>query len=205
MLLQIGDLAKEYELSKDSKFENSPILNENDSLTVSFSEGSVGISVLPNDTDILLAQSLIENTNLDEFTDDSVAKIDQKSFLPGGCPSSFNSKLHMQTQTNIATNAIDITNDNFEVGISLPDSDSRDKSKISLKLFSQKENNEATEMRPSGPGVLDREWRIKFRQFLACMVLENTLSEHFEKHFDLAGAIEKYNQSGGFLTTPQSP
>ena len=54
-------------------------------------------------------------------------------------------------------------------------------------------------------GTLDREWKIRYRQFLACMLSEPVLNEYFEKPFDLASAMRKQKLEGGFKHTPISP
>lgn len=46
---------------------------------------------------------------------------------------------------------------------------------------------------PASPvGELDRDWRIRYRQFLACMMSEPVLIEYFENAFDMMNAIERY-------------
>ena len=54
-------------------------------------------------------------------------------------------------------------------------------------------------------GALDHEWRIGFRQFLACMLSESALVEYFDRPFDLAAAIKKYQENGGYKISPLSP
>ena len=46
----------------------------------------------------------------------------------------------------------------------------------------------------AGPeaGTLDRDWRIRYRQFLACMLSEPVLIDYFEKPFEMSEALEKY-------------
>eukprot|EP00111_Clytia_hemisphaerica_P005802 TCONS_00016792-protein len=41
-------------------------------------------------------------------------------------------------------------------------------------------------------GALDRDWKIRYRQFLACMLSEPVLIEYFENIFDMVAAIERY-------------
>lgn len=71
-------------------------------------------------------------------------------------------------------------------------------SKSSAESLSPKKSNE-------GSGSLDREWNIRYRQFLACMLSDPILVEYFEKPFDVPAAIKKYKQDGGFKITPFSP
>lgn len=54
-------------------------------------------------------------------------------------------------------------------------------------------------------GALDHEWKIGYRQILACMLSESALVEYFERPFDLAAAIKKYQENGGYKISPLSP
>ena len=54
-------------------------------------------------------------------------------------------------------------------------------------------------------GALDHEWKIGYRQFLACMLSESALVEYFDRPFDLAAAIKKYQENGGYKISPLSP
>ena len=45
---------------------------------------------------------------------------------------------------------------------------------------------------PSAVGALDRDWKIRYRQFLACMMSEPVLIEYFENTFDVLTAVERY-------------
>lgn len=54
-------------------------------------------------------------------------------------------------------------------------------------------------------GTVDYDWRIRYRQFLACMLSEPILIEYFEKPFNLIGAIEKYKHDGEYKAQVYSP
>lgn len=74
------------------------------------------------------------------------------------------------------------------------------KSKSENNIIIQQQQNDAEEKQdssaiehPASPiGELDRDWRIRYRQFLACMMSEPVLIEYFENAFDMVNAIERY-------------
>ncbi|XP_047125269.1 TBC1 domain family member 9B isoform X1 [Hydra vulgaris] len=196
LLLQIGDLAKEYELSNDSKEVHtdhftgnndnkisSPI-PENNMLERSCNKDIMETLLDQNDLKDLKTQ--ISDTKLtDEFTDYTI--VNQNNLFLENEPLLSS----LKSEQSIGSN-LEIKHNITQESDGIPDT-----------IFGDVSKSES-EVRLSALGALDREWRIKFRQFLACMVLETTLAEHFEKHFDLASAIEKFNQNGGFSCSQSS-
>ena len=66
-------------------------------------------------------------------------------------------------------------------------------------LFSESDSKQVNS------GAIDVEWRIRYRQFLACMLSEPDLMAHFEKPFDLKCAMKKYRTDVEFKPSPISP
>lgn len=57
----------------------------------------------------------------------------------------------------------------------------------------------------SAEGGLDTEWTIQYGQFLACMLSEPDIIAHFERPYDLKGAMLKYRTDIEYKASPMSP
>lgn len=187
LLLQIGDVAKE-------TATNGAITSDN-------------INGVTNEEVAELTEnmSLVDNPNLDitsnenfvfvpTLHDSETSSVSSNDFL------SVKTQEHSQDQDVLNETESKRTGD-ADTSMSRFDPDSVTSSQ-KIGCMPENESNTTKELpgENQAVGLLDQEWKIRYGQFLACMLSEPVLCEHFEKLFDLANAMKRYKQEGEFKT-----